>query len=113
MREQDIIFYENGRGGVALSVDGGQLILLANGKILPAEDTVWEVSYEDVEAKLTPVQRDALEEARKAPPLDELGEVLAEARRDRIRARKNSLQTPRPIPKVPEGALVVVSDFED
>ena len=112
--EQDIIFYTNGRGGVAVSVDRGDSLILANGRNIQAAETVWEETDEDVEARLTDVQKQAVTEVRSRPELDGMDKIVYGYTRARQNIQRNDMPLPgRKPPVLSEDAVVVVSDLED
>lgn len=110
-----VLYYENGRGGIAVSIDDGDHVILANGKILYTHHTVWEECAEDYEDLLSPIQKEAVERARKAwEERKDVDEVISAFRRDRLKAERRTPQKGKPEKKiqVPEGALVVMSELE-
>lgn len=113
-RELQIIFYANGRGGVAVSVDEGETLVLADGRVLPAGSTIWKEALDDeVEDRLSPVQRARVEQVRAKPPARGMEAVVEQYRADRLRVSRQFAQPDPEFPEVPEGALVVKSEFDD
>lgn len=117
MRELEVQFYENGRGGVAISVDGGEHVIIANGRRLLLADTTWEDSDENWEA-LTEPQRAAVEEAKvQLAGLNEaqsdLDEIVFKYRKRRLReAQRSPTRAPeKPTRELPETVMIEYSDI--
>lgn len=60
----DLIFYTNGKGGVAVSVDGGMEVIVPTGRFLFVENTVWEEDDSFGIEDLNEVQKKLIEEAQ-------------------------------------------------
>lgn len=113
--ESQVVFLSNGRGRFAVSVDGGDTVVLANGRSIPVEGSVWRDADDEDEAeqKLSPAQARVLAEVRSRPPATGLEAIVLRHKESR-RARRGYYARPEaPVPEVPEGALVVKSEFDD
>ena len=109
--EEDILFFSNGRGGVALSVDAGETVMIANGRTLDPRKTVWEETGEDVEDQLSDLQQAYLRDARSVV-LSDVERLIRQHRRQRL--AESHLYIPEKVRvHVPEDALVVKSAFDD
>lgn len=111
--EDHIIFYGNGRGGGAVSLDGGVTVIVATGRRLNLADTpVWKnADPEEIEPLLSEAQGAALAAYRERPPLSPL-EKMAEdlSRRSALRQRQErGPGRPAYWGKLPDSARVVVS----
>lgn len=113
MDEQDIVLYTNNKGGVAISIDGGETLMIADGRFLPVGETVWTEGDVD-ESRLSDAQTKYVEDARSlSGEMTELQKIAANLRRDR-RARESDYYRPKePIKrKLPESALVIAAEFD-
>lgn len=112
-RELQITFYSNGRGRVAVSVDDGENLVLADGRKILHAGTIWrEALDEDVEDRLSPEQRRVVTEVRARPPARGMAAVAEQYRADRLSTARHYAQPdPEPV-EVPEGALVVKAEFD-
>lgn len=113
--ETQIIFYQNPRGGYAVSVDGGDTVVLPSGKRIDLVGSVWtETEDEDLaEKNLSPEQRTALGEIRAKKNATGIDAILLRTRESKRSLRGYYAKPEAPQLVVPEGALVVKSDFED
>ncbi len=113
--ESQVVFLSNGRGRFAVSVDGGETAMLASGQVVPVEGSVWREADDDDEAErgLSPCQAKALADVRSRPPATGMDAIALRHKASR-RARRGYYARPEaPVPDVPEGALVVKSEFDD
>lgn len=112
-RELQILFYVNGRGGYAVSVDDGETLFLSSGKTIPQAGTVWQEALdEDVEPRLSAQQRQVVAEVRARPPARGVAAITEQYRADRIFASRHYAQPdPEPV-SVPESALVIKAEFD-
>ncbi len=62
--ELEVLFYSNGRGGTAISVDGGEYVIVKTGRRLLLTETSWEEDDEEECGPLSPEQEAAIEAAR-------------------------------------------------
>ena len=110
--DDDLVFFTNGRGGVAISVDGGVHLQIANGKLMAARHTAWEVADEDedeLEDKLSPQQKLVLKMYRFRPEPTGVDAIVQTYSKGRRRESKH-LPGEQRRTKVPEGAQVVMSE---
>ncbi len=110
MTEIDIIYYTNNRGAYAVSIDQGEYLILADGRQLQVHGTVWEECGAEAEAHLTPLQKDAIQEAI-ATPATEMDQITMKYRRARLEARQRAAAE-KPLRKLDERSLVVKADFD-
>ena len=114
VEEDDIVYFENGRGGVAISWDGGENVMVVTGRMISTHTSAWEESSDDLFDQLNDRQREALEAAKV-----ETIPLLKQEARDlgrRLRATDRSgVFAPReaPIhPRLAESARVVMSEID-
>lgn len=118
LRQVEVLYYTNGKGAVAISVDEGEHVVIPNGRVLMRAETVWEESGEP--GPLSESQQRALQEAQ-----DELG-AMSDAESDlndivvafrKRRMREEQLHPTRSPEKahrrVSSSAMVEFSDLED
>lgn len=99
----EIQYYSNGRGGTAISVDGGENVIVKNGRALLQVDTTWEEDDEDECGPLSPEQEAAIEARKaeiKAQSQEEAGlsEIVQAYRKRRLR---EAVAHPTARPKLP------------
>ena len=113
MDEQDIVLYTNSKGGVAISIDGGETLMIADGRTLPVGETVWTEGDVD-ESRLSEVQTRYIEDARASTgEMTELQKIAANLRRGRKTHESEYYRPKEPIKrKLPESALVIAADFD-
>lgn len=113
--ETQIIFYQNPRGGYAVSIDGGDTVVLPTGNRIDLVGSVWtEADDEDLaEKNLSAVQHRALQEVRLRKNATGIDAILLRSKESKRSLRGYYAKPEAPPPVVPEGALVVKSDFED
>lgn len=114
--EEDIIFYQNGKGGTAVSVNGGDTAILANGKeISLTSKTAWVEAEDDfaAEESLSEAQRSAVDKVRARPPLTQTEIMALTLRRGRLLSRKHFVQPDMTYPVLPEIAIATKSDLDD
>jgi hypothetical protein len=115
--DDNIIFYENGRGGAAVSLDGGVSVIVPTGRSLNLADTpVWEeTDFEHTEVLLTRVQQKALQDHLDRGPLTPLEEMAENLRREST-LRKRRENAPQNFckyrGKLGERTLVVLSETD-
>jgi len=112
----DPLYYENGRGGVAVSLDAGEFVIVKTGrKLLLTQVPLWEESHEDLEHLLSPEQVAALEKARAAPPPTEMGGLVNTFRKRRLQQeRQDGKARPKAAPrKLSDSVRVITSDLKD
>jgi len=95
VRELEVLFYENGRGGVAVSVDGGEHVVISTGRTLLLADTAWEESGEEPWDDLTEPQKAAIVEARERllsmnEAQSDLDEIVLNYRKRRLHEARRS-----------------------
>ena len=66
----ELTYYENGRGGIAVSIDDGETVFVKTGRRLPLDESIWEEAEEvlelsDVQAAAVSARIDAKTEARR------------------------------------------------
>lgn len=113
--ESQVVFLSNGRGRFAVSVDGGDTVVLSNGQTMSVEGSVWRDADDEDEAErnLSPAQVRVLAEVRARPPATGMEAIVLRHKESR-RARRGYYARPEaPVIEVPEGALVVKSEFDD
>jgi len=109
----ELLFYRNKIGAVAISVDDGETVWIPSGRNLPLT-LAWEWTDEPgLETLLTPQQNKVLEEAKNAPPLTEIEKMAEDLRKRQRDAQKDYFQPPPPHRRVRESVLVVTSDPDD
>jgi hypothetical protein len=120
MRKIEVIYYSNGQGGTAISVDEGEHVIIANGRWLLASETTWEEEGEDDCGPLSEAQKKAIEEAQ--AELDAMSEaegelsdiVLAFRKRRMLAESHNPAQSPeKPKRKLNPSVMIEYSDLED
>ena len=113
MDEQDIVLFTNSKGKVAVSIDGGETLMVADGRILPVGETVWTEGDAE-ESQLSALQTQYVEDARKtASEMTDLQKIAANMRRDRKNHESEYYRPKEPIRrKLPESALVIAAEFD-
>jgi len=109
----DIFYYENPRGGVAVSVDDGEHLVIPSGRVLLAEDTVWDEVSSDLESKLTAAQAEVLRQAREDfAAMGDIDLMVEAFRRRRLSEEQRNpvYKAPGKHRQLPESALVVMSE---
>ena len=98
----EILYYTNGRGGSAVSVDGGEHVVVSTGRSLLLVDTpVWEEANEE-DCVLSPKQQQAVQEAvaeweAQSEEQAELSEIVLNYRKRRLIDAKRHPTKPRKI----------------
>lgn len=96
----EILYYTNGRGGSAVSVDGGEHVVVVTGRSLLLVDTpVWEEADEE-DCTLSPEQEAAVQEAvaeweSQTAEQTELSEIVLSYRKRRLLDAKRNPTMPR------------------
>lgn len=96
----EILYYTNGRGGSAVSVDGGEHVVVATGRSLLLVDTpVWEEADEE-DCTLSSEQEAAVQEAvaeweSQTAEQTELSEIVLSYRKRRLLDAKRNPTMPR------------------
>jgi len=113
--DSDILYYGNGRGGAAVSLDDGITVIVATGRTLDRTGVpMWEeTDLEDIEALLTEPQKKAIQDYRNRPPLTPLQEMAERLRRKTaLRLRRENAQpnSHTYLGQLGEEALVVMSE---
>ena len=116
----EVLYYDNDRGGTAISVDGGEYVIVRTGRRLLLSDTSWEESDVDDCGPLTKIQELAIDEAQAAKaaetePETEMSEIVLAHRKRRLQLESIHPQkrSRRLIRKLSADAVVVTSDLED
>lgn len=96
MADIEVLFYRNRKGDVAVSLDDGETVWTPQGRNIPMTPA-WEWADEDgLELLLTPHQVKAIEDARNAPPLTEIEELVLRLHKRQLAVRKDYYQPPPP-----------------
>ncbi len=106
----EIVYYTNGKGGVAFSDDDGATVVVPSGRRIDMTP-VWEECSDDLEGELNTLQVAKLDAIRSQP----LTEIQAMARKMALLERKQAyMYPPKSVtyPKVGESALVIKADFD-
>lgn len=114
--EEGILFFQNGKGGFAVSVNSGDTAILSNGKeISLGGKTIWVEAEDEMlaEASLSPVQKEAVERIRTTTNLSQLDIMALTLKRGRLLNRKHFAQPERVYPVLPEIAIATKSDLDD
>lgn len=113
--ETQLVFYQNPRGGYAVSTDGGDTVWLHTGRQIDLAGSVWvEADDEEVAEKaMSAPQRAAIAEIRSRKNATGIDAILLKSQEARRNLRGYYAKEPPPPPVVPEGALVVKSDLDD
>ena len=109
MIDNDIVYYENGKGGVAISTDAGENLMIANGKTMKAHGTIWQEVSEDLFDQLSDAQKAHLEEAQQTVFSET--EILARNLR-KMRLQLERVSNEKPVRKLGEGVMVVKAEFD-
>lgn len=116
--ELEILYYSNGRGGTAISVDGGEYVVVKTGRRLLLTDTSWEEDDEEECGPLSPEQEstivaakaqiDALTEAEAG-----LSEIVLSYRKRRLREAEihPTAKPEKPRRKVDSAVMIEYSDL--
>jgi hypothetical protein len=88
----EILYYTNGRGGLAISIDGGEHVVIKTGRRLLLRDTRWEET-DDESIPLSPEQEAAVEAALAelaalSEDQKELNDLVVKYRKRRLRHAK-------------------------
>lgn len=118
--ELEVLYYGNGRGGVAISVDGGEYVVIKTGRRLLLSATAWEEADTEDRSALSPQQEAAIKAAEAAIAAQTETESgvseLVNAYRQR-RLRKGETLAGQVIDKtkrqVPASAMILYSDLVD
>ncbi len=118
MEELEVLYYSNGHGGVAISVDGGEYVIVRTGRRLLLSETKWEEADEDEVGLLSPEQETAIddverERAAMTPEQSVMSEIVLNYRRRRLReAQINPTAKPeKPKREVDPSVMVEYSDL--
>ena len=116
----EVLYYTNGRGGAAISLDGGEHVILKNGRKLLQEDTIWVESDVDEAGPLSEIQEQAIsdERARRAAlseDASQLDDIVSAYRKRRLRegVRNPTQQPKKPNRKLRDSVMVEYSSFDD
>ena len=109
MTDNDIVYYENGKGGVAISTDAGETLMIANGKTMKSHGTIWQEVSEDLFDQLSDAQKEHLNDAQQTV-LSETELLARNLRKMRLKLEKPSNE--KPIRKLGENVMVVKADFD-
>lgn len=107
----EILYYRTDRGGIAISLDEGETVIIPSGRKMPITP-VWKETDEDLEDSLTVMQAGALEEFREKPPMTDLEQMAWNLRKAERQDEKNYAQPEPDHRYVRESALVVVAEFD-
>lgn len=87
----EVRYYGNGRGGTAISVDGGEYVVISNGRSLYLPDTAWEEADEEDCSPLSEDQKAAILLAQ--AELDGMSEAEMERHEMVLTYRKRRIAT--------------------
>jgi len=113
----EVLYYDNGRGGTAISVDGGEYVVVRTGRRLLLSETSWEESDEEDCGPLTAEQESAIASAE--AKIAEMGEAEGELSEIVLNYRQRRLHqeriSPRAKPEKPrrEVSPAVMVEYSD
>ena len=110
--DQDLFYYRNRSGLIAVSFDQGDTIILPSGKLMDHTE-FWEDVSEDLRAELTPQQEATLARNVEKEDKTEMGQIIRRYKQRRKLQERLDGQEPEPVYRtLSDDVKVVVADFD-